>query len=230
MRVVLAVVVALAVAAGVAAQTVSPVYNPQIMEFESVDHANTAIYRIEVATDADQTTVLASYDVPATLALPVPNSTPQLYRIVFADAVGRQELPMGTAYRWRLRGIGATGSVGEPSNWTNTGRFVICESGGAVNPMTLTLGEVPTLTVGHAALVPLTVVSPKEVRSVTIDLVTDGLPAWYFPTTTDVRNSPHLFVIGPFVRAQTSLIRLMAVDALGCTTDVTPRTVTVVPQ
>jgi hypothetical protein len=204
---------------------ITPTYNPTYLEFDpSVDHATLTAYRVEVIPGDTAQPIILAYDVP--IIKVTCTGTPTRCQIQMAELPWW--LPMGRSYRYQLSAV-SQGQVGVPSDPSNVGRFSMCEVGGVVVPMTITVGTVPTLKVGSVALLPLTIVAPEPVHSVTVDLATDGQPAWYFVSRTDLRGTQQ-YAVGPFARAQTSLLSLEATDAAGCRTTVTPQTVTVVVQ
>ena len=67
---------------------------------------------------------------------------------------------------------------------------------------------------------------PAVVRWLSLDIPNDGQPAWQFITDADFRPSVEV-VLGPFARAQTSTLTVLAVDSQGCQASSTiPVTVT----
>jgi hypothetical protein len=223
-RAVLGLVALLAAAPAGAQTTVSPVYNPALIEFDSPDHAQVTTYRIEtLVAGADPEVVMGSCTVLASSVEVLPAPTPpdpQRYRIRLTET-DCPVVPMGSMYVWR---VSADSSPSQPSN---IGRYSICEGpDGSITPMTITVESYYGVVAGQVATLRLNVQSPKPVHVVTIDLTTDGRPAFYYHAPeADLRGGrDYLFI--PH-RALSSRVSIEATDELGCRTTVSPLVLTV---
>ena len=61
---------------------------------------------------------------------------------------------------------------------------------------------------------------PAAVRWLSLDIPNDGLPAWQVIAPADMRPAVAV-IVGPFARAQTSTLTVLAVDAQGCSASTT---------
>jgi hypothetical protein len=159
---------------------------------------------------------------------PIPPE-PQKYQIRMADT-DCAAIPAGTTYVWRIIARGGDGEgVSGPSN---EGRFSTCVAeDGTVQEMRITLDSTVTEWIaGKPATVGLHVSAPRPVHALTIDLLTDGRPGFYFYSDQDLRgDATRTFTIIP-PRAVTSRLQLEAVDEGGCRLTVAPVIVTVTPS
>lgn len=80
--------------------------------------------------------------------------------------------------------------------------------------MTLTIGELPPMTVGAYAAVPITITGPSPVHAVAVDFPADGQPAWYF-VPFDGRATI-AYTIGPLKKKGRVELTARAVDEMGC--------------
>lgn len=203
-------------AAAAAAQT--RVYNPRFLEFESVDHATVVHYTVQAFVEPAELggPPVASWSVPVADVQAVPATEPPRYRIAFAGLA--QQLPAGTSYRFRVLAVGAGEAVSNPSDLApELVRWSTCVSDdGVVRPLTIAVGPLPTLRVGERAVMTLTLTAPRPVRVVTIDLLTDGQPAWYFVSTVADLRTERAYTIGPFVAPASSFLTIEATDEQGC--------------
>jgi hypothetical protein len=207
--------------------SVAPVYNPRVIEFDSPDHDTLYGYRVEASRQDAKDDILTACEVPVANVIVLPAPLPpalQRYQIQLADA-GCQPVPMGVSYVWRVVALRSDGEG--VSDFSNVGRYSVCVgSNGVVQPLSIVIESIPALVAGKPSTLTLGISAPDPVHIVTIDLVTDGQPAWYYVSpNTDLRGS-HQYTFWP-VRAMSSLVTLEATDERGCRTTVTPITLTV---
>jgi hypothetical protein len=197
--------------ASLAAQTV---YNPPGLEFEQDDYALVTSYIVQWWADPPGAVPLFSATVPASKTRVNDPGPPVRYLLPF-DALPPQ--PVGRSYRFTLISVNAEGLQSEVSNLTpNVGRWSSCLGpSGGVRPMTLTLGALPPLTAGAWVSLQVDVESPLPVHAVSLDLIGDNSPAWYFISGADLRAGKP-FAIGPLPRAGRYLLVLEATDEQGC--------------
>jgi hypothetical protein len=193
-------------------------YNPSWVEFDSPDHATCTAYEIEILPLEDETHPAALWRV---LVADVEPGTVRQYRIPFS-ALGL--MPAGRTFRVRVYALDGDLRSDVSEIAPEFVRFSTCvgASGATVSPLQVTLASSPPeMVVGQYATVSITVVAPEPVYWVKVDIVYDGLPAWYFISNVDLRGTSRSYRIGPFARAQQSLAVLEAVDARGCRTETT---------
>lgn len=214
MKVLYALLLVLALAGPVRAQAV--VYNPDGIQFEhdAADVTLTTSYLVEYWSLDGLTGPLYTAEVAKAKATPhTLDGIVAYYTIAFSEM---PTMPAATSYRIIMRAKGADGTS-EPSVISpNAARWSMCaaSSSTGVSPMTVSLTE-SQIAGGQRTAITLTVTNTLAgVHWVQIDLMEDGLPAYYWVSAPDLRGLKP-YVIGP-VRVGNYTAVLEAVDEQGC--------------
>lgn len=199
----------------VAVLSAQTIYNPRALRFEHDDYAITTQYRLNLYADPVDTArpPVFTVDLPQSAVTVVAAPT---YELAFATMPA---VPVGTTFRATLLALNADG-VSPPSNVTpESFRFNACalEGSTGVRLPSLTVQTIPPLTVNTGVMVTLTVTAPHDVQFISLDLIGDGLPAWYYVThlTTPAQATTTVFW-GPFKRAGRYELAGRMVDSGGC--------------
>lgn len=226
-RAALAYVVGVGLLAGVLlAQTSPPVYNPVGLQFDHdlvggvdvTDH-----YQLGFMKDAGENTLLNflfTHDVPKSILVPSPlpeGATVGTYTIPFERIPA---LPVGTTYRAVLYAVDAEQRASFPSNITPEAfRFNACALAGAagVQLPSIAVPTWPELTTGQGVTLTLHLTAPHDVQFVMLDLIGDGLPAWYFVTKVAPGKPATAQVFwGPLPKTGQYEVFAQLIDSGGC--------------
>lgn len=125
-------------------------------------------------------------------------------------------LPVGRTYTLRLRACTDEGGCSDASNPApGTARVQSCVAAGKLVLPGLAVGPLlPSPRVGAFMTLAWTATLAARPRSLRVDLIGDGQPAWYVP----VQQSEFAFttVVGPFARAGTFAVEAAVTDENGC--------------
>jgi hypothetical protein len=189
-------------------------YNPQVMLFDSPDHAMVTVYKVEVWS-ASGGQVLSLHDLspakvhPSNLPAPQPQWTANLN-----DLVPQMAAPAGQSYVIRV--VPVAGEAGPRSEPSTPFRWSPCAALSASSAQNMTVTWTPPMTValGQTAMIPITLTGPSPIHSVVISTVGDGQPEWYY-TLWDART-PTTYAVGPFKKRGRFELTARAIDELGC--------------
>lgn len=209
----------------VAAPAAQLMYNPSLLHWDHTqeDYDATTTYDLTVFHDATPPVAVYTYSIPKDRVTPGgtgSNGIPTWF-VPFSKLPA---LPVGWSYVMNLKATGPEGTS-DPSNMTpQTSRWNPCALPGSagVKLPSLQVTTWPALKVGKSVVLTVSIRAPHDVQFVTLDLVGDSQPAWYYVTkvppavdTPDSFANAEVFW-GPFVRQGRFQVTGQLIDSEGC--------------